>query len=85
MGWLRREKNKVSQGSTATEHSLLGGGNTEHIGPFDSPHAFEARGHDCRRRAEAEGGVETALRSELDDIGWELCEASFADGAPPGC
>ena len=44
------------------------------------PYAFESRGHDRRRCTDAEGGVEAPLRSELDEIGRELCEASLAHG-----
>ena len=46
------------------------------------PYAFEPRGHDRRRCTDAEGGVEAPLRSELDEIGRELREASLAHRGP---
>ena len=46
------------------------------------PRALEPGGHDRRDRADAEGGMEAALRLELDEVGGELGEAALAHGRP---
>ena len=46
------------------------------------PYTFESRGHDGGGRAQAEGAVEAALRSEVHEIGRQLREAPLAHGAP---
>ena len=46
------------------------------------PRALEPGGHDRRDRADAEGGMEAALRLELGEVGRELSEAALAHGRP---